>query len=73
MDLSAVFRRSFHIISPVFLSYYIIPEQLGGGKDVVGPATDQYALGVTSHLQTAIVGEISTLLRFQCVLLSFFA
>src|SRR5437667_9045484 len=33
---------------------------------------DQYALGVTGHLQTAIVGEISTLLRFHCVLLSFF-
>ena len=31
MDRNAVFRRTFHIISPVFLSYYLIPEQLGGG------------------------------------------
>jgi hypothetical protein len=38
MDLSAVFRRSFHIISPVFLAYYLIPEQIGGGITRTGLA-----------------------------------
>src|SRR2546425_12445070 len=38
-------------------------------RSTVGVELDgQYALGVTSHLQTAIVGEISRLLRFHCVL-----
>src|SRR5438046_2701687 len=31
MDRHAVFRRSFHIISPIFLGYYLLPESLGGG------------------------------------------
>jgi hypothetical protein len=31
MDPHAVFRRTFHILSPAFLSYYLIPESLGGG------------------------------------------
>lgn len=31
MDIGSAFRRSFHIISPIFLTYYLIPEQLGGG------------------------------------------
>src|SRR5947208_6464260 len=31
MDRHAVFRRSFHIISPIFLGYYLLPDSLGGG------------------------------------------
>jgi len=31
MDRHAVFRRSFHIVSPIFLGYYLLPEDLGGG------------------------------------------
>lgn len=31
MDRSSVFRRTFHVISPVFLAYYLLPEPLGGG------------------------------------------
>lgn len=31
MDGSSAFRRVFHIASPIFLSYYLLPEPLGGG------------------------------------------
>ncbi len=31
MDGSSAFRRAFHIVSPIFLAYYLLPEQLGGG------------------------------------------
>src|SRR5256886_4305733 len=31
MDRHAVFRRTFHIVSPIFLGYYLLPEDLGGG------------------------------------------
>ena len=31
MDRNAVFRRTFHVVSPVFLGYYLLPESLGGG------------------------------------------
>ena len=31
MDRSHAFRRAFHIISPIFLVYYLLPENLGGG------------------------------------------
>src|SRR5947199_2661392 len=36
MDRHAVFRRSFHIISPIFLGYYLLPESLGGGITRMG-------------------------------------
>lgn len=38
LDIGSVFRRTFHIISPVFLSYYLIPESLGGGITRTGLA-----------------------------------
>jgi len=31
MDVDSVLRRAFHVISPVFLGYYLLPESLGGG------------------------------------------
>ncbi|SRR6266567_5466786 len=31
MDVSSTFRRAFHLISPVFMAYYLLPEQLGAG------------------------------------------
>src|SRR5438309_11758172 len=31
MDVSSTFRRAFHLISPVFMAYYRLPEELGGG------------------------------------------
>src|SRR6058998_503263 len=31
MDVSSTFRRAFHLISPVFMAYYLLPEELGGG------------------------------------------
>ncbi|MGI0149000.1 MAG: hypothetical protein ACREDF_05655 [Thermoplasmata archaeon] len=31
LDVRSVFRRVFHVISPVFLGYYLLPESLGGG------------------------------------------
>ena len=31
LDVSSVFRRTFHVISPIFLGYYLLPESLGGG------------------------------------------
>lgn len=31
MDVGSAFRRAFHVISPIFLAYYLIPEQLAGG------------------------------------------
>ena len=31
MDRSSAFRRAFHIASPIFLAYYLLPELLGGG------------------------------------------
>ena len=31
MDGNAAFRRAMHIVSPVFLSYYLLPEAIGGG------------------------------------------
>jgi hypothetical protein len=31
MDGNAAFRRAMHILSPIFLSYYLLPEPLGGG------------------------------------------
>src|SRR5688572_32932768 len=36
MDIGSVFRRSFHVISPVFLAYYLLPESLGGGITLTG-------------------------------------
>jgi hypothetical protein len=32
VDRSSAFRRFFHIISPVFMGYYLLPEQLGGAN-----------------------------------------
>lgn len=31
MDGAAAFRRVFHLASPLFLGYYLIPEDVGGG------------------------------------------
>jgi hypothetical protein len=31
MNLSSAFRRTFHVISPIFLAYYILPETLADG------------------------------------------
>lgn len=31
MDRGHAFRRAFHLASPLFLGYYIVPEDLGGG------------------------------------------
>ena len=31
MESSSAFRRAFHIASPIFLAYYLLPEDLGGG------------------------------------------
>jgi hypothetical protein len=31
MDVSSAFRRTFHVISPIFLGYYLLPESLPGG------------------------------------------
>ncbi|OGS66591.1 MAG: hypothetical protein A3K59_09810 [Euryarchaeota archaeon RBG_19FT_COMBO_69_17] len=31
MDGAVAFRRAFHVASPLFLGYYLIPEDLGGG------------------------------------------
>lgn len=31
MEVSSVFRRVFHVISPAFLGYYLLPQSLGGG------------------------------------------
>jgi hypothetical protein len=31
MNGSSTFRRVFHILSPAFLSYFILPDQVGGG------------------------------------------
>ena len=31
MDGSSAFRRAVHIVSPIFLAYYLIPEPLPGG------------------------------------------
>src|SRR5256884_5572308 len=36
MDRHAVFRRTFHIVSPIFLGYYLLPEDLGGGINRTG-------------------------------------
>ena len=30
MDRSSTFRRAFHVASPLFLAYYLIPETVGG-------------------------------------------
>jgi hypothetical protein len=35
-DVGSIFRRSFHVVSPVFLVYYILPESLGGGITLTG-------------------------------------
>ena len=32
MDRSSAFRRFFHIISPLFMGYYLLPPELGGPK-----------------------------------------
>ncbi len=32
MDGPALFRRAFHVASPLFLSYYILPDPLGGSN-----------------------------------------
>lgn len=37
-DIGSVFRRSFHVISPVFLVYFLLPESLGGGITRTGLA-----------------------------------
>ena len=31
MDGSSAFRRAFHVASPGFLAYYLMPDQVGGG------------------------------------------
>jgi len=31
MDSASMFRRAFHLASPIFLGYYLLPENLGGG------------------------------------------
>ncbi len=31
MDGASMFRRVFHLASPIFLGYYLLPEDLGGG------------------------------------------
>lgn len=31
MDASSTFRRAFHLISPIFMAYYLLPEPFGGG------------------------------------------
>src|SRR2546427_10118603 len=36
MGRHAVFRRTFHIVSPIFLGYYLLPEDLGGGINRTG-------------------------------------
>jgi hypothetical protein len=31
MDVSSAFRRTFHVISPIFLGYYLLPEIIADG------------------------------------------
>jgi len=31
MEGALAFRRAFHVASPIFLAYYVLPEDLGGG------------------------------------------
>jgi hypothetical protein len=38
MDRAATFRRAFHIISPIFLSYYVLPDTVAGNLTKVSLA-----------------------------------
>src|SRR5919201_2185404 len=38
MDVNSAFRRTFHVVSPIFLSYFILPETLGDGITRTGVA-----------------------------------
>jgi hypothetical protein len=51
MDRSHVFRRAFHIISPIFLVYYLLPDNLGGG--VTRTAVTILFLGTAACIEIA--------------------
>src|SRR5205809_7454020 len=63
MDRHAVFRRSFHIISPIFLGYDLPPESLGGG--VTRTALSVVFVGTALCIETARIARNIRLLGLR--------
>ena len=51
MDGSSAFRRAVHIVSPIFLAYYLIPETLPGG--ITRTAVTLLFLGTAACIEIA--------------------
>src|SRR3989475_5021971 len=53
MDGHAAFRRAMHIVSPVFLSYYLLPEDLRPGSGVTRTSVTLLFLGTAACVEIA--------------------
>lgn len=51
MDVSSAFRRTFHIISPIFLGYYLLPETLA--EDITRTAVALLFVGTAACIEIA--------------------
>lgn len=51
MDGASAFRRAFHLASPIFLAYYVLPEDLGGG--VTRTAVTLLFIGTATSIEVA--------------------
>src|SRR6058998_2208393 len=53
MDGNAAFRRAMHIVSPVFLSYYLLPEDLRAGSGITRTSVTLLFLGTAACIEIA--------------------
>src|SRR2546427_1951978 len=53
MDGNAAFRRAMHIVSPVFLSFYLLPEDLRPGSGVTRTSVTLLFLGTAACIEIA--------------------
>jgi len=53
MDGNAAFRRAMHIVSPIFLSYYLLPEDLRPGSGITRTSVTLLFLGTAACLEIA--------------------
>ncbi len=53
MDGNAAFRRAMHIVSPIFLSYYLLPEDLRPGSGITRTSVVLLFLGTAACIEIA--------------------
>ncbi len=53
MKSSSIFRRAFHIISPIFMAYYLLPEDLRPGSGITRTAVTVLFLGSAACIEIA--------------------